>query len=66
MAGDERQLRVGQLAVDDVQVGAADPACEHPEQDLARPRLGDLQILEPQRLARRVQHHRPHEVIVDA
>ena len=37
VAEDERQCRVGQLAVDDVQVGAADAAGPHPDQHLARP-----------------------------
>ena len=36
VAGHERQLRVGQLAVDDVQVGAADAAGAHLEEHLAR------------------------------
>ena len=34
VAGDERQLRVGELAVDDVQVGPADAAGAHAQQDL--------------------------------
>ena len=38
VAENERQLRVGELAVDDVQVGAADAAGAHAEQHLARAR----------------------------
>ena len=38
--GNERELRVRQLAVDDVEVGAADTAGRHAQQDLSRPRLG--------------------------
>ena len=37
---DERQLRVGKLTVDDVQVGPAHSAGAHLEQHLARPRSG--------------------------
>ena len=61
---DERELRLRQLAVDDVEVGAADRARGDPQPNLARLRLGDGQLLEPQRLAGRVKHHRAHEHIV--
>ena len=58
--GIERELRLRQLAVDDVEVGAADAAGRHAQQDLARPRLRRRNLLEPQRLAGRVKHHRAH------
>jgi hypothetical protein len=47
---DERQLRVGGLAVPDVQVGPADPARMDAEAQLPRPDLG---MREPPRLERR-------------
>jgi hypothetical protein len=57
---DERELGLGQLAVDDVQVGAADPAGLDCEQQLpgSRDRFG--QLGERQRLARPLQHHGLH------
>ena len=36
----ERKLRLGEVAVDDVQVGAAHTARANPKHDLARPGLG--------------------------
>ena len=51
VAGDERQLRLGQVAVDDVEVGAADAAGVHPHQHLPRPGLGVGQLRLAQRLA---------------
>src|SRR5439155_4588234 len=53
MAGDERQLGMRQLAVDDVQIGAADPAGLHAQAYLARPRLGDGKVAQLERLALR-------------
>ncbi len=38
VTGDHRQHRIGQLAVDEVEVGAAHAAGFHPQQDLARGR----------------------------
>ena len=49
-----------QLAVDDVQVGATDPAGRHLQQQLAVAGLRAGQILLAKRLARAVEHHRPH------
>ena len=60
VTGDERELRPGQLAVDDVQVGAADAAREHAEERLSRAGLGIGQLGLPKRRASRRQHHRPH------
>jgi hypothetical protein len=58
---DERELRVRQLAVDDVEVRAADTAGRDPQEDLALLRHRHGSVLEPQRLAGRVKHHRAHE-----
>ena len=60
VAEDERQLRARQLAVDDVQVGAADAAREHAEEHLPgrRRRVGHLRCFE--RLARQAQQHGLH------
>ena len=63
VTGDERELRPGQLAVDDVQVGAADAAREHAEERLSRAGLGIGQLDLPKRRASRRQHHRPHRRI---
>ena len=38
VAGDQRQFRLGQLAVDDMQIGAADPAGMNLDQQLPRTR----------------------------
>ena len=37
MAGNNRNVRVGQFAVDDMQIGAADAACGHLDANLTRP-----------------------------
>ena len=44
VAEDQRQLRLGELAVDDVQVGAADAAGDHPDESLPGPGLGIGQL----------------------
>src|SRR5262249_15058372 len=44
VAGDERELRIGQLAVEDVQVRAADRAGVHAQEDLSRPGPGLAQL----------------------
>src|SRR5262249_39962971 len=48
MAEDQRQRRLGELTVDDVEVGATDAAGEDAEQDLSGTgeRLGNLGLLE--------------------
>jgi hypothetical protein len=43
-----------------VQVGAADAAGEHADEELTRRRLGRRPLLEPERAARCVEDHRPH------
>jgi hypothetical protein len=60
VAEDERQLRARQLSVDDVEIGPADPAGGHVQEDLAGLRLRLRDLLEPQRLTDRVEHHRAH------
>ena len=56
----ERQLRLCQLAVDDVQIGATDAAGVDVEPNLAGPglRIWQLELLE--RCPGPVEHHRPH------
>src|SRR6185436_7365667 len=61
---DQRQLRLVQLSVEDVQVRAADAAHRDVDQDLAvgGRRLRELTLR--QRLTRSLEHHRAHERIV--
>ena len=60
VARHERQLRSRELAVDHVQVGAADAAGADAEKHLARGGLGALELGRPQPRAGRLEHHRPH------
>ena len=64
MAGHHGRAVRRQLALQDVQVGAADAAGQHPQQDLARTRLGHRELDEPERRlrrgSRRRQLHRAH------
>ena len=57
---DERELRVRQLAVDDVQVRAADAAREDLDEHLSRAGLGIGKIGRAERPPGFVQHHCPH------
>ncbi len=57
---DDRQLRIGQLAVDDVQVGAADAAGLDAQPDLPGAGIRIGPILEREPLAGPPQHHRAH------
>ncbi len=61
VAEDEGELGMRQLAVENVQVGATHPAGGDLDQDLTGPRLRHLQFGAPERLAGRIQHHRPHD-----
>jgi hypothetical protein len=63
MTGDERQLGLGQVPIDDVQIGAANPARMHAKEDLPGPglRLGNL--LGSKRLPLRMKNHGPHASI---
>jgi hypothetical protein len=56
----ERQLRPRELAVDDMQVGAADAAGGHLEKDLPGTGLGSGQIGRPEGGARCVEDHGAH------
>ena len=58
--GTSGQLRVGQFAVDDVQVGAADGAGLDADADLARSGLRIRALFHLQRLSHVVQHHGLH------
>ena len=64
VAGDDGRAVRRQLALQDVQVGAAHAAGQHPQEDLARTRLGHRELDEPERrLLRgsgRRQLHRAH------
>ena len=57
---DHRMAAHRQLAVDEVEVGAADAAGEHPQEQLGRPGLGNRPFLEPETLSRPTAHHCPH------
>src|SRR5690606_3063584 len=60
VAGDERQLRVGQLPVGHVEVGAADAPGADADEHLPRRGRRDGGLAEPQRRAGPLQHHRAH------
>ena len=55
-----------ELAVDDVQVGAADAAGAHAEQHLAGPRLGPPELRRPQRRPGSLEHHCPQRGALNA
>ena len=57
----DRQLGVLQLAIDDVQVGAADAAGGDLDQQLPRPRLRQRPFPQDQRGPRAVEHHGAHD-----
>jgi hypothetical protein len=60
MADHERRARHVDLAVEDVQVGPADPAGMDLDQELPRSGFGVRDRVEPQRLAGLVEDHRAH------
>jgi hypothetical protein len=62
----DRQLRVGQLAVDDVQVGAADAAGAHLHDDLAGSGSRPGHFDQSQRLAGPLQAHGSHRRLLSA
>ena len=57
---DDRQLRVRQVAVDHMQIGAAHPASGDLDQDFAAGRLRDRPLAQNQRCVRPIQNHRAH------
>jgi hypothetical protein len=58
---DERELGVEKLAVHDVQVGPADGAGVHAEEELTVFRSGGGELREPERLARCIEDHGAHQ-----
>jgi CheY-like chemotaxis protein len=60
VAEHERQAGVGELAVRDVEIGAADPAGGDAEQELARTRAWDGELGGPERAARGFEQHGVH------
>ena len=60
MADHEREFGLGQFAVHDVEVGAANRAGRDTNQDLTASRHGNGQLHEAKRLLRRAKLHRPH------
>jgi len=60
VSGHPRKHRGGKLGVDDVEIGAADAARRHADQDVAVADLWRIHLVEPQRLAGLEEPHRPH------
>ena len=60
VTGHDGKFGIGQLAINDVQVGAAHPTCRYANSDLAncRPWIGRFH--KPERRARPLQHHCLH------
>ena len=63
VAGDDRHLRIGQLAIDNMQVCAADAAGGNLDSNLTRPRLPIGKIGPFKRSPKLFQHHRLHGVL---
>jgi hypothetical protein len=59
VAGDDRKLWLGELPVDDMQVGSADPTGADPQENLARARRRYGDVFEAQARARLLQDHGP-------
>src|SRR4029453_18240726 len=57
VAEDQRELRLAELAIEDVQVRPADGAGRHVEEELALGRLGVREFTPTQRRAGPVAHH---------
>jgi hypothetical protein len=67
MPGNQRQLGFRQLAVDDVEIGAADAASGDAQPHLLRTGLGQRQtLIEAQPLMRRREPHRAHRAFLKA
>ena len=60
VTGDERQLRVTELAVDDVEVRSTNTARPNLENQLARAGNGTVDLGEHERRSRGLEHHRSH------
>jgi hypothetical protein len=66
VAGNDRRLRMGQFAIQHMEVRAADPASEHLDPDLPRPRLAIRHLGPDQRRLRLAQDHGLHPASVSA
>jgi hypothetical protein len=65
VARNDRNRRIGQVAIDDVQIRSTDAAGEHSDQDLPRARSREIAISRFHLAgARPCQHHRAHAVLV--
>jgi DNA-binding MarR family transcriptional regulator len=60
VTGDQRELRIRQLAVDDVEVGAAHAAGTHPQEHLAGAGIGEREVALGERTPGLLEHHRAH------
>jgi hypothetical protein len=60
VSGNERKLGVRQVAVDDVEIGAADGARRNFDKHLAGTRTRRLPLNQPQGMASSLEHHRLH------
>ena len=60
MTRDDRQPRLGQLTIDDMEIGAADRAGLDAHENFVRARNGCWPFLRRQRLPDPMQHHRSH------
>jgi hypothetical protein len=63
VSGDQRQLRIREISVHDVEIGSANPAGPHPQQDLTGLDPWSLDLLESQRLPLLLQDHRLHRAM---
>ncbi len=66
VTGHDRRPHVGQFAVDEMQVGAADAARLDADQEFRRARLGIGALLHDQRRADPPENHRPHGALLNA
>jgi hypothetical protein len=64
MSRNQRQLRLREFAVYDMQVGTAHGAGAHAYQDLARSWCGHRDGLQAERLSRRMKQHDTHLLII--
>ena len=60
MAEDERQFRIRQFAIDDMEIGAADRARRHPHEHLTGGRVRRWHLRAFERSTRRLEKHRAH------
>src|SRR5439155_12279551 len=64
MTGYQREGRIQELAVDDMDVGPAHATDQHPDANLPRRWFRIRRVPRPQRLAGPLEHHRTHEASV--